>query len=104
MAQVPITIDRSGNPTPQYPHVQKGDQVYWIAEDPTQTWYIRFPSPFAEDIIVNDQHGRTRSKTVHKVPGTYFYLVEANDPRLSKRRTKSRVRPFTSGGGIIVDA
>jgi hypothetical protein len=101
VAKVPIAIDTNGSPTPQYAHVRKGDQVVWIADDPTQTWYIRFSSPFLEDFIVNDQHGKTKPKNVRKALGNYPYTVSASsDPLLSR----SVLRPFTSGGGIIVDA
>jgi hypothetical protein len=107
MAKVIITIDADGNPTPQYAHVKPGQQVQWIADDPTQVWYILFDSPFLEDVIVTDpdNNGKTKPENVRKAYGVYSYQVSAsNDPLLSRRGTKSALRPFTSGGGIIVDA
>lgn len=104
MAKVIITIDAAGNPTPPYAHVKPGQQVQWIADDPTQIWYILFDSPFLEDVIVTI-NGKTKPENVRKAYGVYSYQVSAsNDPLLSRRGTKSALRPFSSGGGIIVDA
>jgi hypothetical protein len=104
VAKVIITIDAAGNPTPQYARAKPGQQVQWIADDPTQTWYILFDSPFLEDVIVTIS-GKTKPENVRKAYGVYSYQVSAsNDPLLSRRGTKSALRPFSSGGGIIVDA
>lgn len=103
MAKVLIAIDMQGNPDPQYKAVKGGDQVYWKAADPTQTWYIRFSSPFSDDVIVTDpnNNGETKLKKVRNVSGTFPYIVsDSNGPLLYR----SALRPFTSGGGIIVDA
>ena len=103
MAKVLIAIDMQGNPTPSYVSVKGGDQVYWKGADPTQTWYIRFSSPFSDDAIVTDpnNNGETKPKKVRKAPGTYPYIVSDSNGSLLY---KSGIRPFTSGGGIIVDA
>ena len=95
---VQIAIDKQGNPRPPTQHVKSKDQVYWKADDPTQTWYIRFVSPFFDDVIVTDpdNNGETEPKKVRKAPYTYPYMVSpSNDPQQNNTR---------SAGGIIVDA
>jgi hypothetical protein len=103
VAKVLIAIDTQGNPTPSYVPAKGGDQVYWKAADPTQTWYIRFSSPFSDDAIVTDptNNGETKPKKVRKAAGTYPYMVSDSNGSLLY---KSDIRPFTSGGGIIVEA
>ena len=99
MAKVRIDIATDGSVS--LARAQSGkDQVYWKAVDPNQTWYIRFYSPFADDVVVNDNGGgESKPKKVGMTVGYFSYTV-SNTPalQLSKRKKTS-----LAVGGIIID-
>jgi hypothetical protein len=99
--QIPIPIDPNGNVSTSPVHVRHGYKVYWVAEDPTQTWFIYFDTPFTDHGIFTDpgNNGESNRLKVRKRIGMYSYTVSSSsDPTLS--RTK---HIFTGGGGIIID-
>jgi hypothetical protein len=103
--------------------------VYWQAMDLTKTYQIVLtpPSPFTDPTILafsTSQNGATDIFTVDKkAKGSYGYTVippaargnlrkmsaggiisDSDGPLLLARGIRPALRPFTSGGGIIVEA
>jgi hypothetical protein len=102
MKQVPIQIDPNGNVSTTPVHVNHGDKVFWVAQDPTQAWFIYVDTPFVDHVIFTDPNNNGESKRlkVRKRVGTYYYTVsDSDDPTLLG--TKRSI--LTSGGGIIID-
>ena len=106
MSQHEIPIDANGNAPTTPLHVSHGDKVYWKADDPSQTWYISFDSPFVDHAVFTDpsHSGKSIVLKVRKRLGYYSYTVsDSSDPTLSSKTSRKKLRITTSGGGIIID-
>ena len=70
-------------------HVSHGDKIYWVAEDPTQTWFIYVDTPFVAHVISTDpnNNGESIRLKVRRRVGTYHYLISSSDdPTLARTK------------------